>query len=208
MIISHKHRYIFFPIPKTGTHSIRRALREHMGDQDLEQVGLFVHRRLPFQATAHIPHGHITALEILPAVGEEVFANYLKFAFVRNPFDRFVSYCAFRSRATNHFEVAPMPFMKYILREERPVHHVHFLPQYTFLVDEEGQLAMDFVGRTETMQASYDALCQRLGTETQPLERANSSRHRPYQEYYDRDLIGWVSELYQKDLEMFSYSFD
>ena len=28
MIISRAHRYIFFVIPKTGTHSVRRALRE------------------------------------------------------------------------------------------------------------------------------------------------------------------------------------
>lgn len=179
-----------------------------MGDQDLEQVGLFVHRRFPFQETAHIPHGHISALEIMPAVGDELFRSYLKFAFVRNPFDRFVSYCAFRSRNTGHFETSPLAFMKYILREERPVGHVHYLPQHIFLVDREDRLAMDFVGKTETMQASYDELCLRLSTPARTLDRVNSSRHRPYQEYYDRDLIGWVSDLYQKDLEMFGYSFD
>ncbi|HTL97994.1 MAG TPA: sulfotransferase family 2 domain-containing protein [Holophagaceae bacterium] len=208
MIISRRHRYIFFPIPKTGTHSVRQALREHMGDQDLEQVGLFVHKRFPFQETAHIPHGHLSVAEIRPAVGEEVFGSYLKFAFVRNPFDRFVSYCAFRSRATNQFEIAPVPFMKHILREERPLGHVHYLPQHTFLTDGEGRMAMDFVGKTETMQADYDAICARLGFPSRVLDRVNGSSHRPYQEYYDQDLIGWVSELYQKDLELFGYTFE
>ena len=42
MIISHQHRFIFAAVPKTGTHSVRQALREHMSEEDIEQVGLFV----------------------------------------------------------------------------------------------------------------------------------------------------------------------
>ena len=64
MIISHKHRYIFFAIPKTGTHSVRQALRAHLGPDDLEQVGLFEQKRFPFPEFANIRHGHIgTALD-------------------------------------------------------------------------------------------------------------------------------------------------
>ncbi len=45
MIISHRHRYIFFAVPKTGTHSVRTALRPYMDEADQEQVGLFVQKR-------------------------------------------------------------------------------------------------------------------------------------------------------------------
>ena len=45
MIISHRHQFLFFAVPKTGTHAVREALREHMGDEDLEQAGLFVKKR-------------------------------------------------------------------------------------------------------------------------------------------------------------------
>ena len=74
--------------------------------------------------------------------------------------------------------------------------------------DESGQLELDVVARTETMQDSYDALCDRLGMQKATLGRVNASRHRPYQEYYDRDLVGWVSDLYQRDLELFDYRFE
>ena len=29
MIISHRHKFIFFAVPKTATHTIREALRHH-----------------------------------------------------------------------------------------------------------------------------------------------------------------------------------
>ena len=208
MIISHKHRYIFFAIPKTGTHSVRQALRQQMGEQDLEQVGLFVKKRFPFPEFQDIPHGHISTQQIRPVLGEEVFSSYTKFAFVRNPFDRFVSYCAFMSRDSDVFETEPLRYMKYVIREQKPVAHLLYQPQHGMVTDAEGKLQLDHVGRNETMQASYDSICRNIGLESTPLGRVNSSRHRPYQEYYDRELIDAVSDLYRRDLELFDYRFD
>ena len=64
MIISHQHRFVFAAIPKTGTHSVRHALREHMSPDDLEQVGLFVKKRFPFAELAQIAHGHLTLQQV------------------------------------------------------------------------------------------------------------------------------------------------
>lgn len=208
MIISRAHRYIFFAIPKTGTHSVRRALREHLGPEDLEQVGLFVKKRFPFPEFANIQHGHISTRQIRPVLGEEEFAKLFKFAFVRNPFDRFVSYCAFMGRETGVFQREPARYMKYIIREARPVDHLLFQPQHLMVTNEAGELELDFVGRNETMQASYDEACRRIGIPTADLERVNSSTHRPWQEYYDPDLIGWVGDFYRRDLELFDYRFE
>ena len=208
MIISHAHRYLFFAVPKTGTHSVRQALREHMGPQDLEQVLLFEGKRFPFPEFAEIRHGHISTRQIRPVLGDEVFKAYFKFAFVRNPFDRFVSYCAFMSRGSNVFQVEPQRYMKYVIRELKPLDHLLYQPQHQMLTNENGELEIDFIGRNETMQASYDQICARIGIASTNLGRVNASRHRPWQEYYDRDLVGWVSELYQRDLELFDYGFE
>jgi len=101
--------------------------------------------------------------------------DYLKFAFVRNPFDRFVSYCSFMTRQGGDFDRDPRGTMHRILFELRPLQHVHFQPQYTFLVDERGELATDFIGRVETMQESYDALCAKLGIPGRTLDKAHGS---------------------------------
>ena len=207
MIISHKHRYIFFAIPKTGTHAVRQALREGLGDEDLEQVGLFVKKRFPFPEFADIQHGHISTQQIRPVLGDTIFNSYGKFAFVRNPFDRFVSYCAFMTRDTDVFRTEPLRYMKWVVREQKPVDHLLYRPQHAMVTNANGGLELDIVGRNETMQASYDEICARLGMPSAALERVNSSQHRPWQEYYDRELVGLVSGLYARDLELFDYQF-
>lgn len=207
MIISHQHRFVFAAIPKTGTHSVRQALREHMSAEDLEQVGLFVNKRFPFEQLAAIRHGHITLEQIRPYLGEEAFGSYLKFAFVRNPFDRFVSYCAFMTRANDAFNRDPQGVMRHILFEMRPMQHILFVPQHTFVTDQDGRMLADTIGRVEDMQASYDTICTRIGIPSRALEQVNSSRRGDYRDYYDQQLIDGVAELYRRDLELFGYQF-
>ncbi len=207
MIISHLHRYVFAAIPKTGTHSVRQALREHMGPDDLEQVGLFVNKRFPWPELAAVSHGHLGLAQVRPFLGEEAFTSYLKFAFVRNPFDRFVSYCAFMTRADGSFERQPQAVMHHVLFKLRPMQHVLFQPQHSFLVGEDGGLLADAVGRVEDMQASYDGICARIGIPAAPLGQVNASRHASYRDYYDPTLVDGVSELYRRDLELFDYAF-
>jgi hypothetical protein len=207
MIISHQHRFVFAAIPKTGTHSVRQALREHLSAEDLEQVGLFVNKRFPFEELAAIRHGHITLEQIRPFIGEEAFAGYLKFAFVRNPFDRFVSYCAFMTRATGAFERNPQAVMRHFLFEAPPMQHILFVPQHTFVTAADGRMLADIVGRVEEMQESYDTICARIGIPSRPLEQVNSSRRGSYRDYYDQQLIDGVAELYRRDLELFGYQF-
>ena len=206
MIISGLHKFVFVAIPKTGTHSVRRALREHMGPQDMEQVGLFVQRSLPVPDLARIGHGHISLSQLRPHVKPEDFAAFFKFAFVRNPFDRFVSYCAFITRDTGDFERDPQGVMRDVLGSP-PHRHILFHPQHSFITDAGGDLLTDYVGRVEQMQRSYDEISERIGIPSSPLEKVNATNRRDYRDYYDDALIEGVAKLYARDLELFGYEF-
>ncbi|MFZ0269739.1 sulfotransferase family 2 domain-containing protein [Caulobacter sp.] len=209
MIISHRHRFVFAAVPKTGTHSVRQALREHLGDEDVEQVGLFVDKRFPWADLAAIRHGHLSLGQVRPHLGEDVFGGYFKFAFVRNPFDRFVSYCAFMLRGGDVFQRQPREVMRHFLFGEPPEHHILFQPQASLLVDEDGcTLLADTVGHVEDMQGSYDAICTRIGIPSRRLDRVNDSRHGDYRQYYDQALIDGVAARYAQDLELFGYGFE
>lgn len=207
MIVSHLHRYMFVAMPKTGTHSVRQALREHLGPDDIEQVGLFVNKRFPFDEVARIRHGHLSVRQMRPYLGDAVCDSYFKFTFVRNPFDRFVSYCAFMTRQHGEFDRDPQGTMRRILFDVRPMDHVHFQPQYTLLIDDAGALEMDHIGRVERMQDDYDAICAKIGIPPRALDKVNSSKRGDYRQYYDQALIDGVTDLYRRDLELFDYRF-
>ena len=206
MIVSKSCRFIFAAIPKTGTHSVRRALRSHLGPQDWEQVGLFVQSASPIPELSQIGHGHITLGQLRPHMAPEDFASFFKFAFVRNPFDRFVSYSSFITREVGHFDRDPQKVMRYFLANP-PWTHVLFRPQHEFVTDEAGNLLTDYVGRVEQMQQSYDEIAARIGIPSAQLDVVNSSRRSDYRQYYDQTLIDGVARLYARDLELFGYQF-
>ena len=209
MIVSHSRRFIFAAVPKTGTHAVRQALREQLDEGDVEQVGLFVDKRFPWEDLAAIRHGHLSLRQVRPYLGEAAFEGYFKFAFVRNPFDRFVSYCAFMLRGGDAFQRQPREVMRHFLFEDPPEPHILFQPQASLLVDDDGEtLLTDGVGRVEDMQGSYDVICARIGIASRPLDRVNGSRRGDYRPYYDQTLVDGVAARYAQDLALFDYSFD
>lgn len=207
MIISERHKFVFVAIPKTGTHSIRRALRPHLGEQDSEQVQLFTRKHLPIPELAKLGHGHISLAQLRPFLPPDRFAGHFKFAFVRNPFDRFVSYCAFMTREQKLFDRDPAGVMRHMLFTAPPLKHILFQPQHSFVADGEGVLLSDFLGRMEDMQASFDTICDRIGLPRATLEKSNESSRMDYRQYYDQELIDGVASLYARDLELFGYDF-
>lgn len=207
MIVSHRHRFVFAAIPKTGTHSVRHALRTHLGPDDMEQARLFVEKAFPIPELARIGHGHISLAEVRPFLGEEAFGSYLKFAFVRNPFDRFISYCAFATSREGTFDRDPKRVMRHFLFTAPPMQHIIFRPQHLFITGPDGALLADAVGKVEEMQASYDAIAARIGIATTPLDHANRSRRGAYRDYYDQETIDGVAKIYARDLDLFGYDY-
>lgn len=206
MIVSFAHKFIFAAIPKTGTHAVRQALRAHLGPDDIEQVGLFVQKKFPMPELAALQHGHLSLEQVRPFLAAEQFDGFFKFAFVRNPFDRFISYCAFMTRVRGELEAKPHQVMRFYI--DRPQwQHVLFQPQHQFVCEAAGNLLSDDVGRVEEMQESYDRMAARIGIPTTRLEKVNATKRRDYRSYYTPELVDAVASLYARDLELFGYEF-
>lgn len=207
MIISHRHKFIFFAVPKTATHTIRQALRKHLAVNDWEQQTLFGEQYLPIPELAALKHGHISVRELKRHLPDDTWDTYFKFAFVRNPYDRFVSACFFLNRKTANFETSAVAFMKDALRRPRFQQRALGRPQADFLTDSSGKLALDHVGRYETLQESFDEICHRIGISSSDLSRKNVSQHSSHTKYYDQELKEQVADFYGDDLRLFSYEF-
>lgn len=205
MIISHKHRFVFFAVPRTATHALRQALRPCLGDNDWEQQALFGKQSIPVPGIAAIGHGHVSFQQLRENLPAQTWSSYFKFGFVRNPFDRFVSTCFFLNRRNPGFTGHEVAFMRQAIDKERFRQRILAMPQYRLLTDERDTLMMDYVGRYETLQQSFDEICRHIGIAPSALSRRNESRHQRYACYYDASLQQAVADWYRKDFELFGY---
>ena len=207
MIICHSHRFIFFAVPKTATHAIRQALRAHLGPDDWEQQVLFGKQFLPIKELAAIGHGHISVRQLRPHLPDDDWNEYRKFGFVRNPFDRYVSTCFFLNRRDPDFSRNAVPFMKRALSMPRFSNRILVRPQSELLLDDNGEVAVDYIGRYERLQDSVDELFTQLSLPGAQLEKKNVSEHAGYADYYDEELREIVAQFYKDDLRIFDYDF-
>jgi hypothetical protein len=82
-----------------------------------------------------------------------------------------------------------------------------FRNQIDYLVDENGTIIVDFIGRFERLQECFDEVCRRLGCTPVELPRINDSRHAAYTEYYTPAMAETVARHYARDIETFGYRF-
>jgi hypothetical protein len=204
MIISHQHKFMFFAIPKTGTHSVRFALREHMNEKDLEQVGLFKQSKLPFKKLADLHHGHLTYQEI-DAYFKPLTDQYYKFAFVRNPYDRIISYYFFTKQPKDLAPALHKEEIKKILTKENIESRILMRPQWEFLCDNNGKIKMDFIGKVENFKADLRSVFTHLKLGEPQYHEINKSSHLPYTEYLDDELKQMIQQHYKNDFELFAY---
>ena len=100
MIISHKHKFIFYKPLKVGGSSIEVNLLKHCGPEDIltgsdiveeQQRHGYTHRNV-FNSDG-ITHFHMhTGPELLKLITQNDWSDYFKFSAVRNPWDLCVSY--------------------------------------------------------------------------------------------------------------------
>ena len=88
----------------------------------------------------------LASYQQLLAERPDLCADYLKFAFVRNPYDRFISVCAFLTRQQSLPDAELTAFMKEALTRDRFRARILVRPQSELLVDAEGVIAMDMLG--------------------------------------------------------------
>ena len=205
MIVSHRHRFIFFAVPRTGTHAVREALRHFLGDEDWQQQSLTEQVRLPVASLARVGHGHLALRQVRANLPESVWRDYFKFACVRNPYDRFVSVCAMLNRRNPDYRGRETAFMKRAIQVRRFQQRALVRPQRDMLVDDAGELGMDFIGRYESLQQSFGEACRRIGIPEQRLARSNATDHRDYATYYDDELLRLVTDFYRPDFNNFDY---
>lgn len=156
---------------------------------------------------------HLTVREVRNRVGVKNWEDSYTIAFVRNPWDRMVSYYRYRlkvpQKGTEKIEVG---FKEWIVKvfQERDLRYYDFpkmfLPQGDWLKDEFGNIELDFIGRFETIEEDFKELCKELDVKLE-LPHLNKTQRTPYQEYYDKETRSIIEDNFAEDIETFGYSF-
>lgn len=201
-IVSSKYRFIFIHIPKTGGTSLaepsfqggKGVLSGVLGEHDYARAG------------------HIRAVGLKQRMGGQ-WDNYFKFAFVRNPWDRMVSlYHYFLQNPEKQASdigkriAACSDFTDFCSRLDELELDPHFDEQISYLIDFQGNMLVDYVGRYETLDRDYKDICARLGLPVMSLPHYRQSSHHHYLQYYDEQAIDAVARRYKNDIAVFNYS--
>jgi len=159
-------------------------------------------------------YNHYTAMELREILGTEEFASMFKFCFVRNPWDKVLSEFRFRIWTCQNELTRDSSFTDWVRStyvDRDPRYHdwpKMFMPQLEWLTDENGRIAVDFVGRFENMQKDFDKISDAIGMTRQALPHENKSREdKCYRSYYDMETKAIVEDVFSADIEYFGYRF-
>ncbi len=199
MIHSAMGRVLFTHVSRTGGAAITNCLYGHFPDSR-ELIG----QHAPLAA----------ARPDLAALFDESF----KFAFVRNPWERFVSWYALLGRASRPsvadpdsaawqgFDVFLGSWADQVVRLG-PVSRRR-LSQWRQLTDADGTLLTDDIGRFETFAEDAPRLLARAGIEQPRPPIINAASHEHYSFYYSEYGRELVASVYPEDVMEFGDEFE
>jgi chondroitin 4-sulfotransferase 11 len=190
MIIWQNKKAVFFHNPRTGGNSIYKAAGLPQIDSPTQHWGVYRAERWFFQ---------------------ETWDEYWSFSFVRNPWERYVSFWSHAQwnnqspfTQSNSMGVAPnysFDEWVYLLHNKFISYSAAEHPQ-TFWTD-----GVDDVFKYEERTAAVPLISERIGLKLEGIH-TNQSEHGPYQEYYKkRRTIEIVQELDWKTIRRFGYKF-
>ena len=213
MLLSNRNRSIFIHIPKTAGTSITDAFSPSLYEYLYELALLYkLRKRVRRQTGKVVPYNldrlvHVNASSILDTLGESIYNEFYKFAFVRNPWDWHVSYYNHILRykvAPDHEEVCKMSgFDEYL---EWRCNNKYNPKQKDFITGSSGEIIVDFVGKYENLERDFKRVCDLLGLSVD-LQHLNQGNHGGYRKYYNDFTKRMVSNYFGEDIQMFGYNF-
>ena len=185
---------------------MRKVLQTHLSPDDWQQHTMFGQSSLPIPALASLGHGHISLHQAEHHLMPEHLNQYYKFAFVRHPFDRFVSAATFLFAGDKEFQNNPTKMMKNAMSRPRFRNRILISPQSDMLINSSGGLGMDYIGRYETVNADFNNLLSHFDLPINSLPTTNTSRHAEHQAYLDFELTEQLREFYARDFALLGYT--
>jgi len=201
MLVNKRYKFLFVHIQKTAGSSICDHLQQFRGTK-------YLGRQHSFLSQYKIPSG------------------YYKFTFVRNPWERLVSWYNMMTYRKSHND-----FSEYLLTnssnfsefldctdiivetkdtfKKYKVDYVKSIAfnQLDYITNRDGNIGVDFIGRFESLQDDYNKMMKAIGLPERTLKHINKYERDDYRKYYTDGDIEKVFQLYKRDIEYFKFTF-
>lgn len=214
MIISHKHKYVFLCLPRTGTTAIRKELCENYGGEEI--------------LYKHAPYNKFLQQ------ASEAEKRYRVLASVRNPLDRTVSlYFKYKTRhdGIDRKQIKDYgdknPLQETLLKganrilnrrtnfvlEKNPSFAEYFLKFYTMPYSDWHSICFDrydFLLRFESLAEDFEEAVRFLGMEpVRPLPVVNKTRKddRSFEAYYTEEIRPRAQDVFWQAMQLYGYRF-
>ena len=225
MIVSHKHKFIFIKTYKTANSSVEIALSKYCGPNDIltpltkqdelkrkefgyrgaqnyfipfKNYSLRDYMRALYQGKRLKFYNHVGADYVKRFMKPELWCEYFKFCFERNPWDKMVSWYYWT------YKNEPRPSISEFLNSEE-AQYIDGVNQYS---DSSGIL-VDKVYFYEDMENAMLDFSKRLGLYEIPnLPRAKTKyrdRSKTYREVLSEEDKKLIESRFSKEIELFNY---
>ncbi len=172
-MISPKHKSIFIHIPKVAGQSIETLFLEDLGLPWEARKELLLRKKGKHEpGPDRLAHLRAKDYVALGYVNTTDFQHYFKFSFVRNPYDRVLSYYHYLGYSRI---ISVAAFVKKVLSKKVAADHFFFQSQYDYLYDDAGTLLVDFVGKLEHISKDIQYVLERTGLKNKVLPHVNKS---------------------------------
>jgi len=196
--ISDTYKCIFIHIPRTAGTSIKEVFKLPGRGHPTWQ---YFYREYPYK-----------------------WNTYMKFAVVRNPWDRVVSAFTYAKMWKSYWHNTRMgPHPDYhvlqdktftecceILKNKRSLlKHEAWFPQYLWITEVQNKIliVVDQILRYEELESEFSVLCKKLDLADIRLPKVNQSAREDYRKYYTEETMKIIEDLYATDIGLFKYVF-
>ena len=218
--VNFSKKSIFVAIPKTGTTSVRRQLREfgspvirqpHLSIAQIKKIFYVYALKNNLSKNRQFPSKSILDEKEVSELADKLFYSFFKFAGVRNPFSRVVS--LYNRREGNQHK-NKMNFKQFCYKinysSDTCLHPTLHKNQLDWLMI-GNKMVMDYIYKIENFSSAINQIYERtegrlkiknIYSNVNPKSFSNN-----YHDYYDVETKNLIYKKFQKDFEHFEYSY-
>jgi hypothetical protein len=198
--VDYYNKYIFIPVPKTGSCSIHYALghTKNWGEPSEHHAGI---RKV--------------------LLDHPLSFHFFKFGFVRNPWDRMFSlYFDFTLNREKQYSKLIIlkndlfsefrDFNDFCVRfaDSRWAHRIFLQPQHSLVTLVDGT-PIDFIGRYENLNGDFRIVSDILNMTPREIPHINAGSYDgTYRDYFNNEAKRAVAKFYREDIERYDYTYE